>query len=138
MDVPPFYSFWHCEIFRNNFFVLKLGFLSPSTLYPILFLFHRPAFFYAMFFLIVFIEVPSIFNRNETFCEHKGLLRTLDTMRLTGDLCIRKIILQFFNFEWFSIEKGGLFLLFPVGENGFRVLCVSFRAFFGAVKLMKF
>ena len=29
---------------------------------------------------------PSNFTRNETFCEHKGLLKVFGTMRLTGDL----------------------------------------------------
>ena len=30
------------------------------------------------------------------------------------------------------------FLLFPVGEKGFRFLCVSLRVCFGLVKLMNF
>ena len=28
---------------------------------------------------------PSIFTKNETFCEHGGTLRVFGTMRLTGD-----------------------------------------------------
>ena len=34
------------------------------------------------FFLIWFFESLSIFTRNHTFCEHTGLLKVFDTMRL--------------------------------------------------------
>ena len=43
----PFYSFPHCEIFQNEWFRLKLGFLRPSTLYPTFF--YRAAFLHATF-----------------------------------------------------------------------------------------
>ena len=72
---------------------------------------------------------PSVFTRNETFEEHKGLLRGFGTMRLTGDL--QEISKKFFHlcfFKGFRSRKMG-FSLFPVGENGFRVVCVLLGCF---------
>ena len=50
----PFYCFRLCEIFKNFFFVLKLGILRPSTLFPSFFKDRR--FLYAIFFELVFIN----------------------------------------------------------------------------------
>ena len=92
----------------------------------------------------LFSSKPLQFSRNETFCEPKGLLKVFGAMRLTGNL--HQIFFSknsetnssiFLFFERFSVEKD-VFLVFPVGENDFRVLCVSRRVFFGAVKLMKY
>ena len=42
-----------------------------------------------------------------------------------------------FVFEKVSVEQDGFFAV-SVREDDFRALCVSFRVFFGIVKLMKF
>ena len=62
-------------------FVLKLGFLRPSTLYPIFF--QRPNVFHMRLFQFFFHRSPpSIFTKNETFCDSKGLAKVFGTMRL--------------------------------------------------------
>ena len=94
-----------------------------------------------LFLKFVFMKPPSIFTRNETFCERKGLLNVFGTMRLTGDLH-KKIPKnrifppQFSVFlKVFSWKMG--FLLFPVGEEWFSRLMRIPSGIFGAVKLMK-
>ena len=71
-----------------------------------------------LWFKFVSIEAPSIFTRNETFCEHKALLKVFGTMRLAGDLHqknFRKISKSFFpNFLFF--------LRFTVEKDGFSVV----------------
>ena len=79
----PFYNFWHCEIFQNDFFVLKLDFIS--TLYPN---FSRPSFFSMGLFSGLFLPKPtllaaSFFSRNEMFCEHRGFLRVFSELSET-------------------------------------------------------
>ena len=67
---------------------MKLGFLSPSTLYP------------------NFV----LRTRNETFCEHKGLLRVFDTAiyrRPSKNFGIFLLNSSFL--ERFSVEKDGFF-----------------------------
>ena len=97
-----------------------------------------------LFFKFVFIKAPSIFTRNETFCEHKALLKVFGTMRLAGDLHqknfrkISKIFsLNFLFFKGLRLRKMG-FLMFPVGEELFSRFMGFPSGFFGAVKLMKF
>ena len=88
-------------------FVLKTGVFS-MWLFSNLFSSKRPP--------------PSIFTRNELFCEHKGLLKIFGFMRLTGDLHqknFRKIFSSIFCFlKDFQLRKMG-FLLFPVEEEWF-------------------
>ena len=74
---------------------------------------------------------PPIFTRNETFYEYKGLLRGFGTMRLPVTF-IKKFLAKILNCFTSKI------FVSPVGENGFRVLCVSLGVFFGTVKLTKF
>ena len=105
---PPFTVFGIVRFFKRNDFVLKLGFPRPSKLYPI-FVFLRPFFLCDFSQNLFSSKPPSIFTRNETFCEHKGLLGVLGTIRLTGDH--QKKFLNFF--ERFSCEK-----------DGFRALCI--------------
>ena len=65
---------------------LKLGFLRPSTLCPIFVFFFKDWCFLCDFSSNLFSsKLPSIFTKNETFCEHKGLLKVFGTMRLTVD-----------------------------------------------------
>ena len=114
------------------FFQLKLGFLKPSTLYPIFF---KPAFFLCDFFLICFHRSPP-----------QILLETKRFASINPETFIkkffRKISKKFLNFlfEKFSVEKDGFFAVSSWGRIyfvGFRDLCVSLCVFFGAVKLMK-
>ena len=135
-----FSALW--DFSKGIIFVLKLGFLRPSTLYPIFVFFKDRCFFYAIS-KFVFIEAPSIFTKNETFCERKGLLNVFGTIRLTGDQHqkssenFKKNFLSFLFLKVFRWERW-VFCCFQLGKNGFRDLCVSLRVFFGAVKLMKF
>ena len=56
-------------------------FLRPSTLYPIFF--SKTGVFCMRLFHFFFIEVPpSIFTKNETFCDCKGLVKVFGTKRL--------------------------------------------------------
>ena len=82
---------------------------------------------------------PSIFTKNETFCDSKGLVKVFGTMRLQkncrcpskkffesiwkdfGKFLKKKILLQFSVFLRFSVEEDG-FLLFSVGEEWFSRL----------------
>ena len=86
LKVPPFTVFGIVRFFNRIIFVLKLAFLRPSTLYPIFEFLKTAVFSMRLFFLICFHRSPSIFTRNETFCEHKALLKAFGTMRLAGDL----------------------------------------------------
>ena len=62
-------------------------------------------------------KLPSIFTRNETFCEHKELLKVFGTVRFTGDLQLKifskndEFFFQFSVFlkKIFSVEKDGFF-----------------------------
>ena len=119
----PFTVFGIVKFSKCIIFVLKLGFLRPSTLYPnFVFFLTTGVFSMRLFFYFVFIEAPSISTRNETFFEHKGLLKVFGTLRLTGDLRqknFREISKNLFSvfMKCFRLRK--IFLLFPVGEEWF-------------------
>ena len=109
-------------------FVLNVGFLRPNTLYPI-FVFCKDRCFFFLSNLFP-SKPPSIFTRNETFCEHKRLLKVFGTMRLTGDQKFfsknfEKKFPQFSNFWKVFGWKWWVFCCFQLGRNGFRDLCVS-------------
>ena len=117
----PFTVFGIVRFFKMNNFCLKLGFLQPSTLYPI-FVSKIGVFSMRLFSNLFSSMPPLIFTRNETFCEHKGLLRVFGTIRLTGDLLpkISENFLPFLFWQVFGREYG--FLLFPVEEKLFSSL----------------
>ena len=138
-------------------FVLKLGFLRPSTLYPIFF--QRPVFFICDFFNFFFIEVsPQFLPKMKRFATLKDSSRfsaLCDFKKIAGDLQknFSKIfwknfgkflkIQKKFSFNFLFVCKvfrwgRWVFCCFQLGKNGFRDLCPSLRVFFGAVKLMKF
>ena len=111
---------------RIKFFVLKLGFLRPSTLFAIFF---QTGVFCIRLFQNLFSSKPSpsMFARNESVCEHYGLLKVIGTMRLTGDLyqknfeSFRKIF--FFNFLFFKrfpVQKDGFFAVSSWGRMVFE------------------
>ena len=138
--LSQFSALW--DFFKWIIFVLKLGFLRPSTLYPIFVFLRTGVFSMRLFFLICFHRSSlSIFTRNETFYEHKGHLKVFGIMQLTGDLhqkfYFEKSFLYFLFFERFSVENDG-FLLFPVGEEWFSRYMRIPSGIFGAVNLMKF
>ena len=139
--MPPFTVFGIVRFFKSNNFCLKIRFSQAQHAISDLFFFKDRCFFYATFFLICFHRSPSIFTRNETFCEHKALLKVFGTMRLAGDLhqkIFEKIFfLNFLFFKGLRLRKMG-FLLFPVGEELFSRFMGIPSGFFGAVKLMKF
>ena len=102
-----------------------MGFLRPSTLCPDFF--QRSVFLCEFFSNLFSSKLPSIFTRNEMFCEHKELFKVFGTVRFTGDVQLKffrkmtNFFLQFsvFFFKCFRLRKMD-FLLFPVGEE-----CVS-------------
>ena len=135
------------RFFKSNNFVLKLGFLRPSTLYPIFF--QRPVFFICDFNF--FHRSPSsIFTKNETFCDSKGLVKVFGTMRLqknVGDLqknfsktfwknfgkLLKKIQKKypsiFCLFLGFSVEEDGFFVVFSWGKMVFETYAHPFGYF---------
>ena len=71
----PFYNLRHCKIFENDyFFVSKFGSLRIPARYIRIFQDRRFFWRYATCSQFDFIEALSIFTRNETCCEHRGLL----------------------------------------------------------------
>ena len=114
------------RFFKMNIFCLKIRFsLTQHALSDFCFYSKTGVFSMRLFFYFVFIEVLSIFTRNETFCEHKGLLKVFGTMRLTGELHKKFekfqifLLLNFLFFQkCFRLRKMG-FLLFPVEEEWF-------------------
>ena len=102
------------RFFEMNNFCLKFRFSQAQ--HAMSDFFFKDRCFYASFFSNLFSsKLPSIFTRNETFCEHKELLKVFGTVRFTGDLQLiffRKMTI-FFNFlffiKMFSVEKDGFF-----------------------------
>ena len=83
----PFTVFGIVSFFKLNNFCLKIRFSQAQHPISDLFFFLKDrCFFYATFFQLFSSKPPSIFTRNETFREHKALLKVFGTMRLTGDL----------------------------------------------------
>ena len=117
----PFYSFRLCEILKRNIFVLKLGFLRPSTLNPIFVFLKDWCFFYATFLKFVFIEAPLQFLQ-----ETKRFASVKDSSRFSA-LCdlpesskkISNFFPQFSVFLKSFPSRKMEFLLFPVGEEWF-------------------
>ena len=120
-----------------NNFCLKLRFLRGPAHYIRFLFFFLTGVFSMRLFLFVFIEAPLYFSRNEPFCEHKELFRVFGTMQLTGDLHQKNFSKNFkknfphflkYFLKGFRLRKMD-FLLFPVGENGLRVLSISLGVF---------
>ena len=89
---PPLAVFGIVRFFKMNNFGPKIRFSQAQhAISEICFFKDR------RFLKFVFIEVspPSIFTRNETFCERKGLLKVFGTMRLTGDLYLENFFEKF-------------------------------------------
>ena len=143
LKCPPFTVFAIVRFFKSNNYRLKITFSQAQhAISDFCFFLKTAVFSMRLFFYFVFIEAPSIFTRNETFCEHKALLKVFGTMRLAGDLHQKNLRKNFFlNFLFFfkglRLRKMG-FLLFPVGEELFSRFMGIPSGFFGAVKLMKF
>ena len=137
---PPFTVFGIVGFFKSNNFCIKIRFSQAQPAISDSCFFKDRCFFYATFLNFVFIKAPSIFTRNETFCEHKALLKVFGTIRLAGDLHqnnFRKyFFLTFLFFKGLQLRKLG-FLLFPVGEELFSRFMGIPLGFCG-VKLMKF
>ena len=101
-----------------TFFRLEIRFSQwLSTLYL------NGIFSMRLFYNSFLSKPPSIFIRNETFCENKGLHRIFGTMRLAGDLhflvlsdCF-KIIALYPNFDVISEVNCVLFREADVRKN---------------------
>ena len=84
LKVPPFTVFSIVRFFKSNNFCLKIRFSQAQ--HAISEYLRTAVFSMRLLFLICSHRSPSIFTRNETFCEHKALLKVFGTMRLAGDL----------------------------------------------------
>ena len=80
---PPFTVFGLVRLFKSNTFCLKIRFSQAQHAISDFF-FQRPVFFKCDFFNFFHrsLPPPSIFTKNETFCDCKGLVKVFDTMRL--------------------------------------------------------
>ena len=136
---PPFHSFRPCEIFQSNNFCLKVRFSQAQ--HAISDFFSKTGVFHMRLFQFSFHRSPpSIFTKNETFCDSKGLVKVSGTMRLQKNcrcpskkffenilekfrkIFEKKISFNFlFFFKGFPLRKMG-FLLFSVGEEWFSRL----------------
>ena len=134
--------------FKLNTFCPKIKFSETQhAISEFCFFLETGVFFLCYFFSNLFSSKPPplFFTTNETFCEHKGLLRVLRdyvTYRRPSSKKLSKSFEKnssnFLKGFWLRIWRIWVFCCFQLGKNGFRVLCVSLRVFFGAVKLMKF
>ena len=90
------------------------------------FCFFRPAFFryYATFSLLISSKPPSIFTRNKTFCEHRGLLRVFCTVRLYSN--------SSFSVKWYPFTFYKAFVL----RKAFCKFVRSSFEFFGTMRLL--
>ena len=121
----PFTVFGIVRFFKSNNFCLKIMFSQAQhAISDFCSFFRDRCFFYASFFLICFHRSPN-FTRNETFCEHKALLKVFGTMRLAGDLHQKNFSK---NSEKF-FSQFSVFCCFHLEKNSFRDLCVSLRDF---------
>ena len=80
----PFTVFGIVRFFKMSNFFLKIWFSQAQHAMSDFF-FKDQCFFYATSNLFS-SKPPSIFTRNEAFCEHKGLLKAVGTIQLTRDL----------------------------------------------------
>ena len=129
---PPFTVF---GIVR--FLCLKIRFSQAQHAMSDIYFFKDRCFLCDFFSNLFSSKLPSIFTRNETFCEHKGLLKVF------GTAIYRRPSVQFFFekcriffFFCFFLKKFSVFCCFQLEKNGFRDLCVSLRVFCGAVNLI--
>ena len=118
---------------KGIFFILNLGFLRPSTLYPICFFLKTGVF--CMRLLKFFIEAPLNVHKK------RNVLRALRTPQgfrhyatyrrpSLNNFSIKfGNFFQFSVFQRFSVEKDGFFCCFQLGKNGFRDLCVFLWVF---------
>ena len=143
---PPlqFSALW--DFSKGIIFVLKLGFLRPSTLYPIFVFFKRPVFFLCGFFKFYFHRSPPQFSQETKLFTRVKESSTFSALCDLPETFFKKIFENFRNFFLIFVSwkifrwEWWFFCCFQLGlgKNGFRDLCVSLRVLFGAVKFMKF
>ena len=111
----PFHIFWHWGIFPNGF-CIEFRFPQHATSE---FCFLRPT-----FFQFIFYQNPlSIFTRNETVCEHRGILKAFGSMRLNRDFIKKYPKKMFLNFSFFFKDS----VVSSWDTSGFRALCQVLR-----------
>ena len=132
---PPFTVFGIVRFFEMNNFCLKIRFSQAQHPLSNFCFFFKDWCFYATFFSNLFSsKLPSIFTRNETFCEHKGLLKVFGTVRFTGDLQLEMFSKNdefFLNFLFlmFSVEKDGFFAVSSWRRMVFEIYAYPFGYF---------
>ena len=86
----PFTVFGIVRFFKMNNFCLKIRFSQALHAMSDFCFFFKDRCFLCEFFSNLFSsKLPSIFTRNETFCEHKELFKVFGTVRFTGDLHLK-------------------------------------------------
>ena len=128
---PPFTVFGIVRFFKMNNFCLRIRFSQAQ--HSISDFFCKDLFFFFLSNLFS-SKPPSIFTRNETFCEHKGLLKVFGTMRLTrNQFLFRKISKKnssiFLFFERFSVENDEFFAVSSWGRMVFEIYAYPFGYF---------
>ena len=130
-----------CEFSKEIVFVLKVGFLNASTLYPICFFFQRPVFFLCDFFLICFHRSrPQFLPETKRFASIKGCSRFSALCDLPETVIKRFSKKKFLNclfFEMCSFEIDEFFAVSSWEEWFSRLMRIP-SGIFEAVKLMKF
>ena len=140
------------RFFKSNNFCLKVRFSQAQHAISDFF-FKDRCFSYATFSFFFHRSPPSIFTKNETFYDSKGLVKVFGTMRLQKNCrCpskkffentlekFRKIFEKNFSlnflffFQGFPLRKMG-FLLFSVGEEWFSRLMLIPSGIFWRCKI---
>ena len=127
------------SFFKSNNFCLKVRFSQAQHAISDFF-FKDRCFSYATFSIFFSSKSPSIFTKNETFCDSKGLVKVFGTMRLQKNcwcpsknfskIFWKKIFLQFSVFFLrFSVEEDGFFAVFSWGRMVFETYVHPFGYF---------
>ena len=145
--LPQFSALW--DFSKVIIFVLKLGFLRPSTLYPIFF--SKTGVFHMRLFQFFFIEVPPQFlpkmkgfatlkdsSRFSALCDFKKIAGNLQKNfrkyfgKISGNFWkkFKKIFPSIFClFLTFSVEEDGFFAVFSWGRMVFETYAHPFGYF---------
>ena len=123
-------------VFKMKNFCLKIRFSQAQHAMSDFCFFFKGRCFLCVFSNLFSSKLPSIFTRNETFCEHKELLKVFGTVRFTGDLHLKFFSknveifsLNFLFFKKFSVEEDGFFAVFSWGRMVFETYAHPFEYF---------
>ena len=133
------------RFFKSNNFCLKVRFSQAQ--HAISDFFSKTGVFHMRLFQFFSSKSPSIFTKNETFCDSKGLVKVFGTMRLQKNCrCPSKKFSKIFSknfgkflkkifpsifcfFLRFSVEEDGFFAVFSWGRMIFETYAQPFGYF---------